>query len=80
VAPSCVEHDIPNSLPTASACPLQVSVSGFVPRVNESAHQPHQMVTRSQTGSLKPKQFGDYQMFYSSKHQLRALHTNVFST
>jgi hypothetical protein len=77
VAPSRVEHDVPYSLPTALVCPLQVSVSGSVPQVNESAHQPHQMVTPSHTGSLKPKQFGDYQMFYSSKHPLRALHTNV---
>jgi hypothetical protein len=77
VAPSRVENDIPNSLPTASACPLQVSVSGSIPRVNESAYQPHQMVTRSQAGSLKPKQFGDYQIFYFSKQPLQALYTTV---
>jgi hypothetical protein len=31
------------------------------------------MITRSHTGSLRPKDFSDYKMFYSTRHPLRAL-------
>lgn len=31
------------------------------------------MVTRSQINSLKPKQFPDHRLFYSTKHPLQAL-------
>lgn len=37
----------------------------------------HSMQTRSKTGSLHPKQFQDYQLFYSTKHPLHALHSVV---
>lgn len=32
------------------------------------------VLTRSQTGSLKPKAFPDYHLYYSTKHPLKALH------
>jgi hypothetical protein len=32
------------------------------------------VLTRSQTGSLKPKAFPDYHLYYSIKHHLKALH------
>jgi hypothetical protein len=37
----------------------------------------HTMVTRSRTGSSRPKDFSDYQLFYSTRHPLRALSTMV---
>jgi transposase InsO family protein len=38
---------------------------------------PHTMVTRSQTGSLRPKDFSSYKLFYSTRHPLRALSSVV---
>jgi hypothetical protein len=35
------------------------------------------MVTHSKTGSLKPKDFSDYKLFYSTRHPLKALSTVV---
>lgn len=35
------------------------------------------MITRSRTGSSRPKDFSDYQLFYSTRHPLRALSTMV---
>lgn len=35
------------------------------------------MITRSQTNSLKPKQFPDYKLFFSTKHPLTALSSVV---
>jgi hypothetical protein len=34
----------------------------------------HPIQTRCQTGSLNPKSFPNYQLFYSTKHPIRALH------
>jgi hypothetical protein len=38
------------------------------------------VVTRSQTNSLKPKQFPNFQLYYSTKHPLQALSSIVLST
>jgi hypothetical protein len=35
------------------------------------------MVTRSRTGSLKLKDFSDYQLYYTTRHPLVALHTSL---
>jgi len=35
------------------------------------------MITRSQTGSLKPKSFSDFHLYYTSKYPLVALHTSL---
>jgi transposase InsO family protein len=38
---------------------------------------PTRMITRSQTNSLKPKQFADYKLFFSTKYPLTALSSVV---
>jgi hypothetical protein len=38
---------------------------------------PPRVVTRSQTNSLKPKQFPNFQLYYSTKHPLQALSSIV---
>jgi hypothetical protein len=35
----------------------------------------HPMTTRSQTGSLKPKQFHGFKLYHSTKHPLQSFHT-----
>ncbi|KAF5467872.1 hypothetical protein F2P56_012083 [Juglans regia] len=44
--------------------PLSNSLTYFPPR---------QIITRQQTNSLKPKQFPDYHLYYSTKHPISAL-------
>jgi transposase InsO family protein len=46
-------------------------------QASSSLQEPHQMITRSKTGSLKPKNFGDYKVFYSTKHPLLALYSSL---
>ena len=36
---------------------------------------PTRMLTCAQTGTLKPKEFHDFKLFYSSKYSFKALHT-----
>jgi hypothetical protein len=46
--------------------------STAIQHVSPPIEPSHQMITRSRTGSLKPKQFPDFQMLYSTKHPLKA--------
>ena len=41
---------------------------------------PRQMVTRSKTGSLKPKEFPGFKTFYSTRHPLRVLSSTVIES
>jgi len=41
---------------------------------------PRQMVTRSKTGSLKPKEFPGFKTFYSTRHPLRVLSSIVIES
>jgi hypothetical protein len=85
---SSILHDFPSPEPvpanidSAAALPqtVVVSHSDSLPISDSSSHSSHphhSMVTRSQTGSLKPKPFPDFQLFYTSKHPPIALHTSL---
>lgn len=39
--------------------------------ITDELHSPH-IMTRSQTGNLRPKEFPGFKMFYSTKHPLKA--------
>jgi hypothetical protein len=47
---------------------LDYHSSDIAPTLDDNPLPNHSMVTRSRTGSLKPKTFADYQLFYSTKH------------
>jgi hypothetical protein len=47
------------------------------PTSSASAAPHHSMITRSQTGSLKPKSFSDFHLYYTSKYPPVALHTSL---
>jgi hypothetical protein len=73
ISPSSSPFSInPNSLPVST---LNDQPSP-IPPISSPLPQ-NRMVTRTQTGSLKPKAFPDFKLFYSSKHPLRALHSVV---
>lgn len=57
------------SLPLTSPTPPDLTVA---PVPNHLPSQ-HSMVTRSQIGSSKPKQFADFSLFYCTKHPFQPL-------
>ncbi|KAB5516029.1 hypothetical protein DKX38_026677 [Salix brachista] len=56
----------PNQDPPVNPSP---SISTAIPELPPPTHH---MVTRSRTGSLRSKEFPDFQLFYASKHPLHA--------
>jgi hypothetical protein len=60
---------VPATLPSNGS----LSSSTTVPAAPSSPA--NRVLTRSQTGSLKPKTFPDYHLFYSTKHPFKALHS-----
>jgi len=60
--------------PTISSHPMLTrsrATAASVPSseiISSTAPPPHLMVTRSRTGSLKPKPFPDYKLYHSTKH------------
>jgi hypothetical protein len=77
--PGCFESGSPNTLPTTSVSDLQVAPASSSFMEDTSVPALHQMVTRSKTGSLRPKQYADFQLFYSTRHPLRAKHITLIS-
>lgn len=75
----CSESNIPHSLSIASVSSLQVVPATSSPQDSPSAPATHQMVTRSKTGSLRPNSYADFQLFYSTRHPVRALHSPLVS-
>lgn len=49
-------------------------VSSASPQDIQSAPQQPRMLTRSLTGSLKPKQMSDFHLYYSTRHPLKGLY------
>jgi hypothetical protein len=54
--------------------------SDIAPTPDDNPLPNHSMVTQSRTGSLKPKTFADYQLFYSTKHPPTTFLTTVSTT
>jgi hypothetical protein len=64
----------PQLAPTAESHPdTTPSTHDLIP----SSHVYHPMVTRSKTGSLKPKSFSEYQLFHTTKYPFLSLHTTL---
>jgi transposase InsO family protein len=91
-SPGSSGSGFPNQLSTAHVSPLQVAPHN--PSTQDSPLQvapeapftqpaslpaSHQMVTRSKTGSLRPRNYADFQLFYSTRHPLKALHSTLLS-
>ena len=57
-----------------------VSLTDHVSSPTMSSVLPRQMVTRSHTGSLKPKEFPGFKTFYSTRHPLRVLSSIVIKS
>ena len=72
----------PSSTSSAKSSPthLDSHSSDIAPTSDGNPLPNHFMVTRSCTGSLKPKTFTDYQLFYSTKHPSTALLTTISTT
>jgi len=75
-SPSDSGSGVPNQLSTAQVSPLQVAPDTTSTQP-ASLPAPHQMVTRSKTGSLRPKNYTDFQLFYSTRHPFKALHNTL---
>ena len=58
----------PPHSPTAGPSSTNIDLHLTPPPIHPSL--PHKMVTRSQTGNLKPKQFPDFKLFYASNHPI----------
>jgi hypothetical protein len=58
---------------------LHVVLATTSPQAAPSLPASHQIVTHSKTSSLRPKSYADFQLFYSTRQPLRALHSTLVS-
>ncbi|KAB5537485.1 hypothetical protein DKX38_015018 [Salix brachista] len=72
---SSTSHNLPtqSSQNPSSSSPTPVIPSSPIYSENTALQPPlHPMVTRSRTGTLRSKEFPDFETFYASRHPLRA--------
>lgn len=67
----------PPSLHTISNVSQVTSLPVTVASDHAPANPPFGIITRSQTGHSKPRNFPDYQLHYATRHPLQALHAGV---
>ncbi|KAB5547844.1 hypothetical protein DKX38_011250 [Salix brachista] len=66
--------DPPSPLHTVSNDSYDTSFSAIVASELPLPHPPSCIITRSQAGHSKPRTFPDYQLHYTTRHPLQALH------
>uniref|UniRef100_A0A2N9EVL6 Integrase catalytic domain-containing protein n=1 Tax=Fagus sylvatica TaxID=28930 RepID=A0A2N9EVL6_FAGSY len=67
----------PSTTPT-SLPPLPETTFSSIPFEPPQDPPPtHRMITRSMTGSTRPKSFRDHQLYYSTSHPLKAFHSSL---
>lgn len=82
ISPSSASDGISPS-PSVDSCDISVPLVSSDSSISDTSsslpHSSHGMVTRSRTGTLRPKTFPDYKTFYSTRHPLKALSSVVIS-
>ncbi|KAF9666636.1 hypothetical protein SADUNF_Sadunf16G0249500 [Salix dunnii] len=63
--------------PPTELAAMETSLPVTVVSEHAPPHPPSCIVTRSQTGHSKPRNFPDYQLHYTTRHPLQALHAGV---
>jgi len=71
-------HHMPEIFAPAESIPSpSPDISSTTQPSLECSSLPSRMITRSVTGSLKPKQLSDFHLYHSTKHPLKAFHTII---
>ncbi|RVW13880.1 hypothetical protein CK203_079395 [Vitis vinifera] len=80
IIPTDHDFSIPPDTPSDINSPVSSSPSNILEPSSSaptSSAPSYQVVTRLQTGYLRPRTYPDFHLYYSTRHLLRALHASV---